>query len=421
MPTMENNWFRRLVFITVYLVQGMLVWLTLSYFPILFENVYLIDKGLYGIAGSIALLPMVFKFFIGPLSDKFPIPFLRGRNRGYIIVGAVLNVVFLPLLSLDPRVFFVLFFIVWFMQTLGVAIMDILTDALAISAKSIQNIPGRTGASAWMFLGSFLGGGIVIAFVPLLDADLFLGVLLIAIISLLPLLVIFFLKEQPSTGPAEKRNVREVFRRNLKHPFVRLGLVFAFLLSIDTGLLELTLEPFLDRFPGSPGRKDLLGQLFGLTFLGIILGLLFALSIKRLKFLKTPLIDRVKKPRILIVIAVIYAIPSPILGILIFNDMITYYSFLAFYSIFAVVSTLSYITYIGLFLDLSDPKAAGTMIAAFFSINNLGIAIGIAIGGFIPFWLIYIIVAILSAMRIIPLLKIRMEDVQKTFYQETSQ
>ena len=56
------------------------------------------------------------------------------------------------------------------------------------------------------------------------------------------------------------------------------------------------------------------------------------------------------------------------------------------------------------------------MIAAFLSVTNLGIVIGIAIGGFIPFRFIYILVAILSAARIVPLSRIKMAEVERTFY-----
>lgn len=416
MPTLENNWYRRLIFFTVYLVQGMIAWLTLSYFPLLFDDVYLIDRGLYGIAGSLALLPMVFKVLIGPLSDKFPIRFLRGRNRAYIILGALLNVIFLPLLSLDPRSFFVLFFIVWFLQTLGIAIMDIMTDALAISAKPIQNIPGRTGASAWMFFGSFIGGGIIYIFVPLLDSNLLAGLFGIAIVSLTPLVFIFFLKERIQSPLPERRSLREIFRRNLNYSFVRWGLIYALLLNIDGGLLELTLEPYLAGFPGSPSRQDLIGQLVGITLLGVILGVVCALSIKRFVKLRTPLIDRIKKTRLLIIISLIYVIPSVIVGILIITNQITFQLMIIFFGVFAFFSALSNITYIALFLDLSEPKAAGTMIATYVSFFNLGTLVGIAVSGFIPMWFIFILIAVISVARIFPLHQIKLEEVEKTFY-----
>ncbi|MHA1131398.1 MAG: MFS transporter, partial [Candidatus Helarchaeota archaeon] len=131
MPSLENNWYRRLLFMTVYLIESIITITTLAIFPILLTDLGL-DPVLYGVFGSISLLPMVFKFFIGPISDRFPIPFLRGRRRGYILIGALLNIITIPFLSLNPTILFALFFIMWFFQSLGIAILDILTDALAI-------------------------------------------------------------------------------------------------------------------------------------------------------------------------------------------------------------------------------------------------------------------------------------------------
>jgi MFS family permease len=58
------------------------------------------------------------------------------------------------------------------------------------------------------------------------------------------------------------------------------------------------------------------------------------------------------------------------------------------------------------------------MIALYFSVTNLGMVIGIAVGGFLAMSTIYLIVAIICALRILPLSRIKMRDVEKTFYQQ---
>ena len=53
------------------------------------------------------------------------------------------------------------------------------------------------------------------------------------------------------------------------------------------------------------------------------------------------------------------------------------------------------------------------MIAVFLGVTNGGMVLGVALGGFIPMAVIYFIAAAISAARVFPLLKIKMEDVYK--------
>jgi len=404
MPTLENAWYRRILFLLVYMVESIITLVTLSYFPMLFTDLGL-DPRVYGVVGSLSLIPMVVKFFVGPLSDRFPIPFIRGKKRGYFLLGALINIIFLPFLALNPVNFLILFGIVWFLQTLGIAVMDIMSDTFAIEARSIQNLKGRTGASLWMFAGVFVGGALAIAFVPVLEANLLFGLLLFAGLSVPPLVMGLLLKGK-SVEDETKVHIREVVRENLKRPFVKMGLLFFFLLNIDAGLLELTLEPYLYTTFGID-KQTVVGTVFLISFLGVILaglGYFF--------------IDKVQKSRLLMIISAIYIVPSVLLFYFILTGTITKELFITLYAIFAAVSGLSYVTYTGLFFDLSDPKAAGTMIALYFSVTNLGMVIGIAVGGFLAMSTIYLIVAIICALRILPLSRIKMRDVEKTFYQQ---
>lgn len=419
MPSIEHKWYRRFLFLFVYLIQTIITVVTLSLFPLLFQGI--LDPLVYGAAGSLSLLPMVFKAFIGPLSDNFPIPFLRGRRRGYIIIGLLLNLVTIPFLALNPVTFTVLFFTIWFLQTLGIATMDILVDALAVEGSDDLKKPkGRTGASLWMFLGIFLGGAVASGFSagfeghaidPVFDMQVFTILCIVALLSIIPLILIFFLKE-PVNPIGKKGTILQDIRQNLRHPFIRWGLIFAFMLNIDAGMLELTLEPYVQNLFGI-GITAIVASLFFISLIGIItafLGYLF--------------IDRIKKNRLLAIIAGIYVAPSLVLGILTLFDSLALTDFLILYAIFGLISGLSYVTYISLFLELSDPKAAGTMLALFFSVTNGGIIIGLLIGGaltsifgtILGVGIIYILTAVISGARILPLLKIRMDDIQKEFY-----
>ncbi len=405
MPTLENNWYRRIIVLLVYMVQTIIALVTLSYFPLLFSS-YGLDPRIYGVLGGFSLFPMVMKFFIGPISDNFPIPFLRGKRRGYFILGALLNIIFLPFLSLNPVQFLALFFFIWFLQSLGIAIVDIMTDTIIISAKPTQSIKGRTGASLWVFLGVFIGGALATGLVGLLEADLLVGLSALSILSVGPLVLIYFLKEDPKESQ-KTTGLWDDLKRNFTGPqqqFVIAGLIFAFLLNIDGGLLELTLEPFIASKFLTPWT-EIIGTLFFISLLGTVLG-----------FLGYFFIDKIKKNRLLIIISIIYIIPSVFLAYLIYTDLLTYEIFLLLSGIYGFVAGLSFVTYTGLFYDLSDPKSAGTMIALYISFTNLGMVIGVISGGFFSMSTIYIIVAILCALRIIPLLFIKMAKVEETFY-----
>jgi len=402
MPALENKWYRRLLFFLVYMVESIIAIVTLSYFPMLFTELGL-DPRVYGVVGSLSLTPMVVKFFIGPISDRFPLRFFRGKHRGYFILGAIINIIALPFLTLNPVQFTILFGLVWFLQTFGLAVMDIMADTFAIEAKAIQNVRGRTGASLWMFAGVFVGGGVAIAFVPVLEKNLLGGLLLFSGLSVLPLVMGLLLKGKADEEEPEV-HIREVVRANLKHPFVKLGLLFFFLLNIDKGLLELTLEPYLYSTFGID-KQGVVATVFLISFLGVALaavGYFF--------------IDKVQKPRLLMIISTIYFVQSFLLFYFITMGTITKELFILLYAIIAAVSGLSYVTYTGLFFDLSDPKAAGTMIALYFSVTNLGMVIGIAVGGFLTMATIYLIVAIICALRILPLSRIKVQEVEETFY-----
>ena len=403
-PTLENKWYRRGLFFLVYMIETIITLVTLSYFPMLFIG-YGLNPAVYGVIGSLSLAPMVFKFFIGPLSDRFPIRFLRGKRRGYFILGALLNIIFLPLLVLNPVQFLIFFGIVWFMQTLGIAIMDIMTDTFIIETRAIQSVKGRTGASLWIFGGVFLGGTVATGLVPILEANLLGGLLVMAGISVPPLIMVLLLKGEPGEAKP-KVNLHEVVGRNLKFSFIKMGLLFALLLNIDAGLLELNLEPFLQDSFGI-GRQEVVGTLFLFSLLGVVLG-----------FVGYFFIDKVQKARLLMIINAIYVIPAVLLFYFIVAGTLTYGMFLMLYAVFSFISGLSYVTYTGLFFDLSDPKAAGTMIALFLTMANLGMVLGIAIGGFLSMATIYLVVAIVCACRLIPLAFIKAHDIEKTFYQQ---
>jgi MFS family permease len=284
-----------------------------------------------------------------------------------------------------------------------------MTDTLAISTPALQSTRGRTEASVVMFFGSFTGGYIVSRFIPLIMTDLLLALTIFALIGLIPLGLVAFLKEQESAkveGDKARPSIWGIVKENFGYSFVRWGLLFAFVLNIDGGLLELTLEPYLGITLGVP-IQAVVADLFYISMIGYVIA-----------FLGYFFIDKIDKSKMLIIIALTYIVPLALLGYFTLTSTLTYTLFLWLYGVFSLVTGLSFVTYTGLFFDLSNPKAAGTMIAFFLTITNLGRLMGIMLGGFFTMSTIYFIAVGLTAFRILPLLKIRATEIEKTFYAE---
>jgi len=55
------NWYRRMLFFLVYMVEHIISIVTFSYFPMLFTNLGL-DPRVYGVVGSLSLILLVVKF-----------------------------------------------------------------------------------------------------------------------------------------------------------------------------------------------------------------------------------------------------------------------------------------------------------------------------------------------------------------------
>jgi PAT family beta-lactamase induction signal transducer AmpG len=120
-----------LLFASLYAVQGVVVAYFFNYNSLYMEWAR-VPRNLIGWTQTLALLPFIFKFVAGPISDRIN-PFGWGHRKPYIVFGLLLQFTGLMGLSLiDPGRHLVLFASLAFMTVLGLALFDTCCDGMVI-------------------------------------------------------------------------------------------------------------------------------------------------------------------------------------------------------------------------------------------------------------------------------------------------
>ncbi len=184
---------------------------------------------------SLLMLPMILKFAVAPLVDRWsPMPRL-GHRRGWIIPTQLLVSTGIAAMSFtDPSQAGTLFAICLFI-TLASSVQDIATDGYAVrfltdKTRSLGNAV-QAGAVA---LGVLIGGTAALVVFHL--AGWKTMILLVAALSLLPLIAARFMEqEQPATSSGAKRPSLLGFFR---HPLAWLILGFALTYRASEGLVR---------------------------------------------------------------------------------------------------------------------------------------------------------------------------------------
>ncbi|MHA1145358.1 MAG: MFS transporter [Candidatus Helarchaeota archaeon] len=385
------------LFFGIYFVEAMVGYVTLTILSYYLNNVLLINPIIIGILGSVSLLPMVLKVFLGPFMDRFKIPGLSGRRRPYILIGTILNAVFvslffLPQLIVFPNAFIwvlVVFVIIWFLQSLGITLMDVGVDAIGTMYKQQKS---SIKISVLMFLGTTAGGMIPTIFLtPIFMISYPLGFIITGMLSLLGLFFVqIFREDELGLDVVPAFNLQAVKTEFRKTPVI-FALILAFFLLFDKGLFEFTLERFVFIAYGLT-LGDL--ALINLTIMfGAIGGMIFGYF-----FMK-----KIKNKIVLFVTAASFFVPELIWATLLPLGLLSFPIFYVTSIISAVGSALYTMAYMALYLDLSNPKIGATMIAVFLAVANLGQVVAIFISGFFPLIVIFIMAAIFSGVRLVPL------------------
>jgi MFS transporter, PAT family, beta-lactamase induction signal transducer AmpG len=181
----------------LYLTQGVV----LGYFAAL-NALYMLANGLdmarVGVFASIALIPFVIKVFFGMLSDRYNF-FGLGHRKPYIAIGLLVQVICLVVVaSVNPGQQYWTFVGIAFLLQLGMAFYDTCTDGMALDITPLD----EKGMLQGFMVGGRSVGVIVAASVAGFIAEQSWPMVFyfLAATSLLPFLLLFFIREAPRTS-----------------------------------------------------------------------------------------------------------------------------------------------------------------------------------------------------------------------------
>ncbi|MHA1895681.1 MAG: MFS transporter [Candidatus Helarchaeota archaeon] len=383
----------RLLILLIYLLEGF-VWYvisrTLSYY---LGTVLHIHPVFIGLVGSIGLLPLVLKVFLGPIVDKYNVPLFSNSKKSFLFIGILCNGIFLSIFGiLDIVNFMILFVIIFFLQSFGFALIDVTVDAISVSLKKESEIDTKNEdltIALFMFIGMMAGGFMGIIFSGLFSLNYSVGFMIVGLLSIcfLPVLRLGIPKNDEKTAPVNFGRVKEL----LSNKKFRLAMIFMFLYNIDGGLLEFTLEPYL-------------GNTFGvsITGIGVINMISFVSSLGGILILAL-FRKKLNKFKFIIFLSLYYAVFSLVMCILIFTRWITLDLFIITYVLMGLIGGFPIMIVYAITVDMSDASLKATSFVILAFLQNFGTLFGIAFGGFLNMGIIYLISAIILTVKTIPI------------------
>ncbi|MBD3227098.1 MAG: hypothetical protein GF329_02835 [Candidatus Lokiarchaeota archaeon] len=300
-------------------------------------------------------------------------------------------------LGLNPKNFFPLYFTCWFLQSLGIVVLDIGTDILAIHDKQER----KPIVSGIFMIGGLAAGELFIgAFSFIFEIDYSIGFFIVGLISTIAIVISLLFNEkthiqQEYSKPVSLKNML----MNIKQKNILLGAFFGIFLMLDSGLLEFTLERFLfNQFSKTLSELFILNIVSTISFL-IISPILYKMRLK----LNTPLF--------LAIISFIFAFTYIDWAVLLFMGQLTFALFMIIFIITAIIGAVGLVLHTSFFFEISKERAAGAQIVFLLTSVAIGRITGIFIGGYIydigGMLSIFVICAIIMCVRAIPLFLIK--------------
>ena len=409
----KNKYFKYLLYISVYLAEGIASLFILIVLPIYLKNYKGLSDLSIAILAGISLLPLILKPLVAVLSDNYIINSLGGKRKSYMLMGFILNGVTLSLIGIvDPVLFLYLFLIIWIFQSLGIVFMDVAIDALVTETFNQTN--EKLNANIVFQLAAISSAFIVfpIAYLceinsvhigintPQIQFSFFFGgnfdfgFLLAGGICFCLIAAILILKE-PEECYSKPKFIKKDLIKFLKSKKVPLLLVMFFLLQIDAGLTDFTVDPFLRTLGFTSGIQILA---FSPTLVFILLGTLASKWFIKKGIIRCLTIFSACFAFFYIIIAILTFLISPIIPIF-------YFISAAFLSILSAAGMIMYLT---LAMNAADKKLAATTFVIFVTMIGLGRILGIIIAGIIPFGIYLKMGVIFSLCAIIIIIRIPM-------------
>ena len=204
---------------------------------------YLADKGLptelITAVAAAALIPWFLKFFWGGLTDYF----IKFGRKTFIIIGGIVGAIFLFLLIfIDPAESIMLFTLFLVLSHVGVAFIDVSTDAWAIQTTAEEKRGKVNGA---MYGGLFFGMAASAILLGVIASDYGYNAAFIVSGVLVLLLVIFplFVKETKIIKKRQKIGSQLIYE--FKKGTTQLVAILAPISSISGGIIYFVVPLYL--------------------------------------------------------------------------------------------------------------------------------------------------------------------------------
>ena len=358
--TSQNKFLRFGMFALLYFTQGTI----LGYFASL-NALYMLDSGLdmakvgY-ISHSIALIPFVIKIFFGMLSDRVNLLKL-GHRRPYIVIGLLVQFICLLLVAnINPGEHYWTYVAIAFLLQLGMAFYDTCTDGLALDITPEHErgilqgfmVGGRSigvivAASAAGFIAQHLGWSFVFYF--------------LAILTLIPLPLIFFIKE--ITRTPDMRFNWAAFKAFKNWKVIAAATVGLIVFLVIVGANQNVNPHFTNLFKIDFSTAGLVTTVWGI---GCVAG----------AFLGGFVMDKTGNKKALL-LSLILVVPA-----LVFIAFVPSKSLMwAAAVFFGLAYGLSQAVYFALAMKYTEPSIAASMYSILMAVTNIGQGIGLGVAG----------------------------------------
>ncbi len=357
--TSQNKFLRFSMFALLYFTQGTI----LGYFASL-NALYMLDSGLdmakVGIFSSIALIPFIIKIFFGMLSDRVNLMKL-GHRRPYIVIGLFVQFICLLLVAnINPGEHYWTYVALAFLLQLGMAFYDTCTDGLALDITPEHErgilqgfmVGGRSigvivAASAAGFIAQHLGWSSVFYF--------------LAILTLIPLPLIFFIKEIIRTP--EMRFNWSAFKAFKNRQVLAAAAVGLIVFLVIVGANQNVNPHFSNLFNIDLSTAGLVTTVWGI---GCVAG----------AFLGGFIMDKTGNRNALL-LSLILVVPAMIFLAFVPSKPLMW----AVAVFFGVAYGLSQAVYFALAMKYTQPSIAASMYSILMAVTNIGQGIGLGLAG----------------------------------------
>ncbi len=357
--TSQSKFLRFSLFALLYFTQGTI----LGYFASM-NALYMLESGLdmgkVGIFASIALIPFVIKILFGMLSDRFNLLGL-GHRRPYIVIGLFVQFVCLLLVAnVNPGQSYWLFVALAFMLQMGMAFYDTCTDGLALDITPEKE---KGILQGFMVGGRSIGVIVAASVVGLIAQNVNWPMVFyfLAILTLIPLPLIFFIKEKHRT-PDMRFNwgAFKAFKNKQVLAVAAVGLV---IFLVIVGANQNVNPAFSERFGIDLATAGLVTTVWGI---GCVAGALIGGVI----------MDKTGNRNALLLSLTLVVPAMALLAVV--KSLPLMWAVAVF---FGIAYGLSQAVYFALAMKYTQPSIAASMYSILMAVTNIGQGIGLGVAG----------------------------------------